>query len=255
MIGRIRWNGGFISGAEYSKSFFENREDSLRSARVVVPLVLEWIRPKRVIDVGCGVGSWLKAFNENGISEVMGVDGDYVDPNLLVIAKDHFIAADLTQPLKVEGSFDLVVSLEVAEHLPESAAKTFVDSLTSLGPVVLFSAAIPLQGGTNHLNEQWPDYWARLFAVRGYRAADCLRRRIWKNEDVNYFYAQNALFFVREDSFAAFPALAKECEATSLEQLSIVHPKQYLPVAGLVNRISRMMPCPIRRAVKKLLGY
>jgi len=243
-----------MAGA-YSREFFENREDSLRSARAVVPIVLEWIKPRRVIDVGCGVGSWLKAFTEEGISDVTGVDGDYVDASLLVIPKDRFIAADLTSPLKIEGSFDLVVSLEVGEHLPESAAKTFVDSLTSLGPVVLFSAAIPLQGGANHLNEQWPDYWVRLFAARGYRPVDCLRRRIWKNDEVNYFYAQNAMFFVREDSFGAFPKLAEAYPNTNLDQLSLVHPKQYLPVAKLVSRISSWMPGPVRRALKKVLGY
>lgn len=239
----------------YSENFFENREDSLRSARAVAPLILEWIHPKRVIDVGCGVGSWLKAFSENGIDDVTGVDGDYVDRNLLLIPENRFIAADLTQPLKIQGSFDLVLSLEVAEHLPESAAIAFVDSLTSLGPVVLFSAAIPMQGGANHVNEQWPDYWLRLFAVRGFRVADCIRRRIWKNEEVNYFYAQNMFFYVREDAFPAFPKLAKACEETSLDQLSIVHPKQYLPVAGLVSRISKWLPMPVRRAAKKILRY
>jgi SAM-dependent methyltransferase len=243
-----------MAGA-YSREFFENREDSLRSARAVVPIVLDWIKPKRVIDVGCGVGSWLKAFAENGVTQFTGIDGDYVDRNLLVIPRDRFVAADLTKPLNIDGSFDLVVSLEVAEHLPESAAITFVDSLTSLGPVVLFSAAIPLQGGANHLNEQWPDYWVRLFAVRGFRPADCLRRRIWKNDEVNYFYAQNALFFVREDSFAAFPKLAEECRNTNLDQLSLVHPKQFLPAAGLVKKVSGWMPGPVRCVLKKILGY
>lgn len=67
---------------------------------------------------------------------------------------------DLTQPLSLGRKFDLCVSMEVAEHLPPSRADSFVADLVGLAPVVLFSAAVPEQGGTNHLNEQWPDYGA-----------------------------------------------------------------------------------------------
>jgi 2-polyprenyl-3-methyl-5-hydroxy-6-metoxy-1,4-benzoquinol methylase len=65
----------------------------------------------------------------------------------------------LIQPLDLEKEFDLVVSLEVAEHLPASAADQFVNTLVKHGKKILFSAAIPGQGGQDHLNEQWPDYW------------------------------------------------------------------------------------------------
>ena len=119
------------------------------------------------------------------------------------------IAADSAQPLRLDRRFDLVVTLEVAEHLPKTDASTFVQSLTELGPVVLFSAAIPFQGGENHLNEQWPDYWAHLFHNRGYRAVDCLRKKTWHNDKVEPWYAQNILLFVHPDEIASSPRLCQ----------------------------------------------
>ena len=107
------------------------------------------------------------------------------------------LAGDLAQPLQIDRRFDLALSLEVAEHLPPECGSEFVQTLTDLSSVILFSAAIPFQGGTDHLNEQWPEYWADRFDARGYVPIDCIRRRIWRNEDVEWWYAQNLMFFVR----------------------------------------------------------
>ena len=98
----------------------------------------------------------------------------------------------------MDREFDLVPSLEVAEHLPKPCAEEFVDSLTRLGSSILFSAAIPLQGGKHHLNEQWPAYWARYFQERGYVAIDCIRDKIWQDDNVEFWYARNILIFVRK---------------------------------------------------------
>ena len=168
-----------------------------------------WSKPQSVVDVGCGHGTWLAVFVELGILEYCGIYGDYIDPSALDIPADRFIAADSAQPLRLDRRFDLVVTLEVAEHLPKTDASTFVQSLTELGPVVLFSAAIPFQGGENHLNEQWPDYWAHLFHNRGYRAVDCLRKKTWHNDKVEPWYAQNILLFVHPDEIASSPRLCQ----------------------------------------------
>ena len=97
---------------------------------------------------------------------------------MLEIADVRFLAFYLKRAIEIDREFDLVVSLEVAEHLPEECAKIFIKSLTKLGPVILFSAAIPFQGWTNHLNEQWPDYWANYFKDNGYEAIDCIRKKV-----------------------------------------------------------------------------
>ncbi len=204
------------------------REGARRSAAVVIPLILELVHPSSVIDVGCGLGTWLAAVRELGVDDVLGVDGDYVERKNLDIPLDRFVPANLQEPFRLDRRFDLVFSLEVAEHLPKHCAEIFVETLTSLGPVVLFSAAIPLQGGNHHINLQWQDYWAELFAQRGYVAVDCLRRRVWSNPDVDWWYAQNMLMYVERDCLASFPALQREYDLLGTAQLSLVHPAAYL---------------------------
>jgi SAM-dependent methyltransferase len=205
-----------------------NQIGSKGSAKEVVPIVMDLVHPKSVVDVGCGVGTWLSVFAENGVKDILGVDGDWVDKGLLHIPQDSFSCKDLSRPLYVGRQFDLVVSLEVAEHLPNSSAETFVNSLTGLGPVILFSAAIPLQRGVNHVNEQWPDYWAKLFNNRGYVVVDAVRARIWQNERVDCWYAQNILMFVDKPKLEEYPSLKKAHGLTDMNQLSIVHPKLFL---------------------------
>jgi SAM-dependent methyltransferase len=213
-------------GKHYSAGFFSAHAKGARSsAEIMVPLVIDLVRPRRVIDVGCGTGDWLAVFRANGVEDVVGVDGAYVDKRLLKIPEERFIPADLAQPFRLEQTSDLVVSLEVAEHLPPSSAEPFVASLTYLAPVVLFSAAIPNQGGTNHINEQWPEYWANLFREKGYVVVDALRSKVWKEESMEWWYIQNALIFVAQDRLGEYPLLSKEYAPHGSRMLSVVHPR------------------------------
>ena len=101
---------------------------NLVAPREVVPLVMELVKPQSVLDVGCGIGNWLKVFEEQGIGDYKGVDGSYLDKNLLKIPIHNFEARDLQQSFSLGRKFDLVVSLEVAEHLDERYADQFVHS-------------------------------------------------------------------------------------------------------------------------------
>jgi SAM-dependent methyltransferase len=213
----------------YTRDFYERlRKGATRSAEVIVPLVLRLLNVRSVVDVGCGDGSWLGVFSKFGVEDVLGLDGEYVDRGMLQIRADHFRAADLREPLVLARVFDLAISLEVAEHLPPECAPTLVESLTRLAPAVLFSAAIPFQGGDNHLNEQWLDKWASLFKERDYVAIDCIRRRVWQNDSVEWWYAQNTLLFARASLLEDNQELRAELERTDINSLSLVHPKQYL---------------------------
>ena len=206
----------------YGPEFFEAQvEGSLRSARVVAPIVCELVRPSSVVDVGCGCGAWLSALRECGISRVLGLDGDYVRRSSLLVPQDCFRAANLEKPISLGEKFDLALCLEVAEHLPRIAAPILVASLAKLSPVVLFSAAIPLQRGTNHVNEQWPQYWAELFERFGFKRIDAIRPRIWTDARVEWWYRQNMFLFVREDHIGLYPALAKA--VTAADDLMLVH--------------------------------
>jgi SAM-dependent methyltransferase len=196
---------------------------SLESARVVAPLVVEAVSPRSVIDVGCGLGAWLVAFQEAGVEDVLGVDAPWVDPATLLVSHERFVAADLREPFDAGRRFDLALCLEVAQILPPEAAEPLVRNLVALADVVLFGAAIPGQGGIEHRNEQWPAYWAERFATSSYAACDPFRSRIWREPDVKWWFAQNLLCFARPDVVAARPVLEASVSGDG-GPLPLVHP-------------------------------
>lgn len=188
------------SSSFYDRAFYDSQVDgSARSASTIVPIVLSLFRMHSVIDVGCGTGCWAREFFVRGITDYLGIDGSYVDTSMLRIPQERFQPADLRQPLEITRRFDLACCLEVAEHLPALRAQGLVAELTALADVVLFSAAIIHQGGTDHINEQPQSYWARLFANQGYVALDCIRPKIYQNPDVEWWYQQNILIFCKPD--------------------------------------------------------
>lgn len=193
----------------------------------VVPLIQQLLRPRSVIDVGCGTGEWLASMREAGISDVLGVDGDWVPRDQLQIPTSMFQALDLRQPLVLPRTFDLAMSLEVAEHLPAQAAETFIRSLVKLAPAVLFSAAIPFQGGTGHVNEQWPDYWRALFEAYGYVCIDCFRWRLWDDATIHPFIAQNLMLYVAPALLASNARLRSEQGKVSNFPMRLIHPGIY----------------------------
>jgi SAM-dependent methyltransferase len=214
---------------------------------------MQLVSPRSVVDVGCGNGAWLAEFLTYGVQKVLGVDKDVALDDLL-FPSDRFERIDLSRPFQISGSFDLVICLEVAEHLPPECAESFVDVLVTAGPIVLFSAAVPYQGGTHHVNEQWPDYWEMLFARRGFVAIDCLRALFWANPNVAWWYSQNAIMYVREDNVRAYPSLREFSEARPLR---LVHPYNYLahadPGKQGVRVLSRALAGAFRDALMRRL--
>jgi trans-aconitate methyltransferase len=213
----------------YDAAFYSAYEsDSIGSARAILAVVNMLVSPKSVVDVGCGIGTWLKVWRDLGVENIVGIDGDYVNRRNLLIPAERFTPMNLAAPVKVEGAYDLVQSLEVGEHLPEQSSEAFVAFLCSLGPIVLFSAALPYQGGTDHINEQWPDFWAELFKKQGYVTVDAIRDRVWTNPDVAYYYAQNALLFVKAEVLDSLHPIIRQSVVSSLGTLSRVHPRRWL---------------------------
>lgn len=183
----------------YNENFYDYIDQgSQDSASVVSKLILEHMDIASLLDVGGGHGAWGSQWLRAGVSNVLVVDGDYVDTAQLAVPATNFIAHDLLQPLKLGQKFDLVQSLEVAEHLPHSSAQQFVDSLIEHGDVILFSAAVPFQGGEHHVNEQELDYWRTFFAERGYDAFDFIRPAVAGNKQVKPWYRFNSLIYANE---------------------------------------------------------
>lgn len=228
--------------APYDSKFFSAQASgSLRSAREVISVVREMIEPRSVVDVGCGVGTWLKVWQDLGVEKTLGIDGDYVQADQLLIPQDRFRPMNLSTPTKLETYFDLVESLEVAEHLSESSADGFVSFLCSLGKVILFSAAIPLQEGTHHINEQWPEYWAELFLSKGYVPIDGIRDRIWNNPNVDSWYCQNTLIFVEAQHRATLPGLQALPVVPPHGPPARVHPRQWMARNERASHLEKLL--------------
>jgi SAM-dependent methyltransferase len=239
----------------YDKGFFDSQfAGALESARVVAPLVYDLVHPRRVVDVGCARGAWLRAFYEIGADFIQGLDGDYVDRDTLLIPSESFVAADLAKLTKLPGDYDLAVCLEVLEHLSAQAGRNIVAALTEAAPVVLFSAAVPGQGGTNHVNEQWPEYWRRLFEARGYRMLDPIRPRIRDDKRVAWWYRQNVLMFASEKAICSNESLRAEDSGEPQPELEWVHVlmvhKDHSRNA-LVSAVSRALPVRLKRHLKR----
>ena len=185
-----------MSDHVYNTDFYDYIDDGSRaSARTVAPLLLAEMKIDSLLDVGAGHGAWASEWMAAGVADVMAVDGDYVKPDQLVIPAANFRAADLSLPPDLGRRFDLVQSLEVAEHLPQAKAAPFVETLARHGDVVLFSAAVPHQGGEHHVNEQPPEYWRQLFARQGYAAFDFLRPRLADQKQVKGWYKFNSYLY------------------------------------------------------------
>jgi hypothetical protein len=238
----------------YSADFYRLLDATAEvSARRILPLVFEMVEVKSAVDVGCGDGGWLAVARASGVTEILGIEGPWIEAERLKIPAHQFRRARLDEPFGIDQRFDLVLSLEVAEHLPADRAPGFVAELTCLAPVVLFSAAIPGQGGVHHRNEQWPAYWAQLFAMQGYRAIDILRYRIWTDPMVAYWYKQNLLLFAAASVLAENPKLASAALAGPSEPIALVHPDLFRSTLRLAQprfgRWLKMAPEVVRRTL------
>lgn len=197
---------------QYNSDFMSYTDKTSRlAAQTVIALLQRWFSLGSVLDVGCARGTWLSVWRENDITDVRGADGDYVERETLVIPAERFSARDLSQSFDFSRRFDLVQSLEVAEHILASSADTFVDNLVRhASGLILFSAAPPGQGGEFHVNEQPYEYWRDKFASHGYIACDCLRPRIIDNQQVSFWYRYNMLLYVHADRLPNAPEDVRE---------------------------------------------
>lgn len=183
----------------YDANFFQNLEDgATTSARIILPIVLQHLSVRSVVDFGCGNGAWLNVWKRLGAERIHGLDGPWVDSETLRIDPAEFTPADLSQPIELNQTFDLVQSLEVAEHIPKACAEVFIDNLVRHGRQILFSAAVPGQLGVQHINERPYRYWRNLFAKRNYVLLDAIRPAISGSTDVKWWYRYNTFLYVEK---------------------------------------------------------
>ena len=183
----------------YDREFYiKQREGSYRSAQNVINILKQYIMPESVLDIGCGVGTWLKAWQEEGCQNIHGIDANVMPDDMLCVSRDRIEIVDFEKSLLNPGRFDLAMSLECLEHISEKRALYVADILASSADILLFSAAIPMQKGTNHINCKPLQYWVDFFKKKGFFCFDIIRPVcIEKSLKVNPSYMQNALIFAK----------------------------------------------------------
>lgn len=226
----------------YDRNFFQSISGmSARSARRLLPIAIELLHPASVVDIGCGTGGWLAEFMRLGVSDAIGVDGDYVARETLEIAVERYRGQDITRRFDLGRRFDLAVCLEVGEHIPTASSTTLVDNIVAHAPMVLFSAAVPGQGGQDHINEQPLAFWRDLFAERGYVAFDPIRPRLRGDRDVEPWYRNNVLLFVRKDAVAGLAVAVRVTEIAADSPIADVSS----PLFRVRKFVLRRLPRPV----------
>jgi SAM-dependent methyltransferase len=192
----------------------------------VLPVINQMFKPTSILDVGCGRGTWLKIAIEHGVLDCFGLDGIEVSDEEFYVSKKYFKQCDLSNAWRLDRKFDLILCLEVAEHLPPESSNKLVSSLAVHSDTIIFSAACPHQGGQGHINCQWPVYWQEIFNTHGFTCSDTLRPLIWNLSFPEYWYKQN-IFVAKKDPVNA---------GTESRITSMVHPDLY---EGYVQQLQK----------------
>ena len=214
--------------ARYDRKFYRYAHGTARpAADTVLSILFDVTTIRSVVDVGCGMGTWLEAARKLGAEEVLGIDGPWLGDEDRLLGDGFFLVRNLEEKIDTASKFDLAISLEVAEHLSAERADGFVEDLCSMSDLVLFSAATPGQGGMHHINEQWQSYWARRFQGQGYGAYDFVRDSIWSREEIPVWYKQNIVVYSRAGSEADAAIRSVADPVIALRRLDQVHPEQF----------------------------
>ncbi|MEY8801262.1 class I SAM-dependent methyltransferase [Leisingera sp. XS_AS12] len=239
----------------YSNAFYDYIDRGARSsAQAMISVVQPCLQAQSVLDLGSGRGVWLGEWLKAGVADVAGVDGDYVDRDRLSIPRDSFHAADLTKPFDLGRKFDLAQSLEVGEHLPEAASATLVDSLTRHADRVLFSAAVPGQGGEFHINEKPLSFWQELFAERGYTAFDFARPKLKHMEGLEPWYRYNTVLYVNDAGRQGLPPEVLASEVPAGRPVPLAGSLGWRMRRGVVSMMPRGMVTRIAQARAAVLA-
>jgi SAM-dependent methyltransferase len=189
-----------MTASLYPAGFYENRRaHTSYAARCLLGALPAELPRTSVADIGCGTGTWLAAALSMDSQSAFGIEGDWVTNSMLDDPRIDFRPHDLEQRF-TGPRVDFAISLEVAEHLSPERAESFVADLVALAPAILFSAAIPGQGGVGHRNERWHSYWAELFSAKGYTAHDIIRPIVWADDAIPAWYRQNAILYLDDAS-------------------------------------------------------
>jgi predicted RNA methylase len=191
----------------YHSGYFSSSIFDYDYAAIAETIIKEY-QPKRIIDFGCGTGDLARAFASRGVT-VVAIDG-YSTPDFSAYSNIHFTKVDLnnvaaTQKFlkQFEAKFDLAISIEVAEHLNPDVSSSFIEWMTSMADVIVFSAAVPSQDGDGHINCRSRSDWYQFIKQHEYVIADTLRQHFTLNPRLGLWHKFNIVDYVQKDSVFA----------------------------------------------------
>lgn len=231
-----------------------------RSAEKILSYLLSRFPIRSVIEFGCGHAHWLEVAQKSAINDIYGLDGHWTERDKLRISPDLFCEVDLETSVDLNRKFDLTICMEVGEHLQEASAQVLIRSIVRHTDLVLFGAAIPLQGGFKHINEKWPSFWADHFDALGYQAFDLIRPTFWMDQDIHYYYRQNALVYINRNAHdLILKAETLSMKLRSNPIIDVVHPEKYMDYASYesidLRRIVRKLPKAVWAAINRRLPF
>ncbi len=129
--------------------------------------IAERLRPTSVLDIGCGIGAYLRLLGRLGAGTVLGLDA--LPAEATVLGAGEYTTADLGSPIDLGRRFDLVICVEVAEHLDPAREAVLIETIARHADrAIVFSAAEPEQPGHGHVNCRPLGYWLDLWRARGW---------------------------------------------------------------------------------------
>ena len=180
------------------------------AAAIVFNILDRFLTIDSILDLGCGIGVWMQAALAKPGRTVLGVDLETFAPEDLVAPSETIVNTAIDRPVELHRRFDLTLCLETAEHIQPERATEVVSNCVRHSDIILFSAAIPGQGGLHHINEQPPEYWQCLFDQAGYDVVDIIRPLIWCDPEIPLWYRQNMLLFVNRKAASTLELLRAE---------------------------------------------
>jgi hypothetical protein len=212
---------------DYNSKYFKQQIFNC-DYRLIAEAIVQQYNPQSVIEFGCGKGDLSRAFASMGLS-VFAFDG-YANPDFYELENITFAKVDFNGTLALKThlaalkrKFDVAICLEVAEHLDPSVSSELIEVITSVSDVVIFSAAVPGQGGDGHINCRSREFWYDQFTKNNFEIADTIRVRLRGKDDVAVWYRLNVIDYVKRNVNVFSPEIsqlvrrliASESEASS----------------------------------------